>query len=184
MPPETAFSSVLTAAKTGAEWALASLYADFQPRLLRYFRAQAPSEAEDLAAETWIDAARAVKRFEGDESAFGRWLFTIAHRRLVDFRRKKGKQKEEPLAADAPSMLVARADWVAEPEEVEALACLAQLPNAYAEIVLLRVVGGFDSNEVAQIVGRKPGTVRVMQKRALERLAELLAESSTEVVTR
>ena len=66
----------------------------------------------------------------------------------------------------------------------EALACLAALPSAYAEIVLLRVVGDFDSNEVAKIVGKKPGTVRVMQKRALERLAELLTESSTGVVTR
>ena len=174
MAPRTAFSSVLTAAKTGAEWALASLYGEFQPRLLRYFRAQAPSEAEDLAAETWIDAARALSRFEGDESAFGRWLFTIAHRRLVDLRRRAGRRREEPVAAES----------IPEPGETEALACLADLPPAYAEIVLLRVVGGFDSNEVAQIVGRKPTTVRVMQKRALERLAQLLAERSREVVTR
>jgi RNA polymerase sigma-70 factor, ECF subfamily len=184
MAPRTAFSSVLTAAKTGAEWALASLYGEFQPRLLRYFRAQAPSEAEDLAAETWIDAARALSRFEGDESAFGRWLFTIAHRRLVDLRRRAGRRREEPVAADALSMLVARPESILEPGETEALACLADLPAAYAEIVLLRVVGGFDSNEVAQIVGRKPTTVRVMQKRALERLAQLLAERSREVVTR
>lgn len=184
MPPGTSFSSVLTAAKTGAEWALASLYADFQPRLLRYFRAQAPSEADDLAAESWIDAARGLKRFDGDESAFGRWLFTIAHRRLVDLRRKNGKRREEPLGADALSSLVAPSDWAPDPDETEALVCLARLPAAYAEIVLLRVVGGFDSNEVAQIVGRKAGTVRVMQKRALERLAELLAESSSKVVTK
>ena len=180
----TAFPSVLIAAKTGAEWALASLYVDFQPRLLRYLRAQAPSEAEDLAAETWIDAARALGRFEGDESAFGRWLFTIAHRRLVDFRRRSGKRREEPIAERALSSLVARTDSMPGPGEDEALACLARLPADQAEIVLLRVVGGFASNEVAQIVGRKPGTVRVMQKRALERLAEILAESSREVVTR
>jgi RNA polymerase sigma-70 factor (ECF subfamily) len=65
-----------------------------------------------------------------------------------------------------------------------ALDWLAALPPLQAEIVLLRVVGGFDSSEVGRIVGKKPGTVRVLQKRALERLAELLAESSTPVVTR
>jgi RNA polymerase sigma-70 factor (ECF subfamily) len=70
-----------------------------------------------------------------------------------------------------------------EPASEAAIALLAALPAAYAEIVLLRVVGGFDSGEVAEIVGRKPGTVRVMQKRALERLAERLAESSTRAVT-
>jgi RNA polymerase sigma-70 factor, ECF subfamily len=184
MTSGTAFSSVLTAAKTGAEWALSALYTDFQPRLLGYFRAQAPAEAEDLAAETWIDAARALSRFEGDESAFGRWLFTIGHHRLVDSRRRRGRRHEETLSPDAVAQLVSRTGWVADPVESEALAALSRLPAAYAEIVLLRVVGGFDSNEVAQIVGRKPGTVRVMQKRALERLAELLAESSREAVTR
>jgi RNA polymerase sigma-70 factor, ECF subfamily len=184
MAPGTAFSSVLTAARTGAEWALASLYADFQPRLLRYFRAQAPSEAEDLAADVWLDAARALSRFDGDESAFGRWLFTIAHRRLVDFRRKQGRRHEETLSPEAVAQLISRTGWAADPGETEALTALARVPAAYAEIVLLRVVGGFDSNEVAQILGRKPGTVRVMQKRALERLAELLVESSREPVTR
>jgi RNA polymerase sigma factor (sigma-70 family) len=183
MAPGTAFSSVLAAAKTGADWALGSLYTNFQPRLLRYFRAQAPSEAEDLAAEVWIDAARALSRFEGDEAAFGRWLFTIAHRRLVDYRRRDVRRHEEQLSDERVAELVSRREWAPEPEDRLALACLAQLPAAYAEIVLLRVIGGFDSNEVAQILGRKPGTVRVMQKRALERLAELLGESSKEVVT-
>jgi RNA polymerase sigma-70 factor, ECF subfamily len=181
MAPGTAFSSVLAAAKTGAEWALGSLYTDFQPRLLRYFRAQAPSEAEDLAADVWIDAARALNRFEGDESAFGRWLFTIAHRRLVDHRRRNGRRHEERLSN---AELASRTEWIPDPEDRLALACLALLPRPYAEVVLLRVVGGLDSNEVARILGRKPGTVRVMQKRALERLAELLVESSREVVTR
>jgi RNA polymerase sigma-70 factor (ECF subfamily) len=177
------FSSVLTAAKTGAEWALGSLYADFQPRLLGYFRAQAPSEAEDLAAEVWIDAARALNRFEGDESAFGRWLFTIAHRRLVDYRRRYGRRRAGPLPNERVAELVSQSEWVPEPEDTRALECLSDLPRQYAEVVLLRVVGGFDSNEVANILGRKPGTVRVMQKRALERLAQLLAESSDAVVT-
>jgi RNA polymerase sigma-70 factor (ECF subfamily) len=184
MVPGTAFSSVLTAAKTGAEWALSALYADFQPRLLGYFRNRARSQAEDLAAEVWIDAARGLSKFDGDASAFGRWLFTIAHRRLVDFRRRQGRRHEEPLSLEAVAELASRTDWAPESEHTEALACLARLPDAYAEIVLLRVIGGFDSNEVAQIVGRKAGTVRVMQKRALERLAELLAESSKAVVTR
>jgi RNA polymerase sigma-70 factor (ECF subfamily) len=48
------------------------------------------------------------------------------------------------------------------------------LPPAQAEIVLLRIVAGLDSYEVAAVTGRKPGTVRVMQKRALERLAEFV----------
>jgi RNA polymerase sigma factor (sigma-70 family) len=184
MPLETSFQSVLAAAQTGAEWALAKLYSDLQPQLLRYFGAQASSEAEDLATEVWIDAAQSLKRFDGDESAFRRWLFTIAHRRLVDFRRRSGRRREDLVPPEALSSHAAEFDWVAERSGAEALACLGALPPAYAEIVLLRIVGDFDSNEVASIVGKKPGTVRVMQKRALERLAELMAESPKPVVTR
>jgi RNA polymerase sigma-70 factor (ECF subfamily) len=184
MPLGTNFQSVLAAAQTGAEWALAELYSAHQPRLLRYFGAQASSEAEDLAAEVWIDAAGSLKRFDGDEAAFRRWLFTIAHRRLVDFRRRSGRRREDLAPPEALSNHAAEFDWATELSGAAALACLATLPPAYAEIVLLRVVGGFDSNEVASIVSRKPGTVRVMQKRALERLAQLMTESPKPVVTR
>jgi RNA polymerase sigma-70 factor, ECF subfamily len=180
----TRFQSVLAAAEAGAEWALAELYSDLQPQLLRYFSVQAWAEAEDLAAEVWIDAARGLSRFEGDEAAFRRWLFTIAHRRLVDFRRRSARRREEPLPAELMAGHSAGGEWALDPVSDGTLACLAALPPLHAEIVLLRVIGGFDSNEVARIVGKKPGTVRVVQKRALERLAELLTESSTPVVTR
>jgi RNA polymerase sigma-70 factor (ECF subfamily) len=61
---------------------------------------------------------------------------------------------------------------------------LATLPPDQAEILLLRVVGGLDSYEVARVTGKKPGTVRVIQKRALERLAEILTADTDGVVTR
>jgi RNA polymerase sigma-70 factor (ECF subfamily) len=66
----------------------------------------------------------------------------------------------------------------------EALSCLGLLPREWAEIVLLRVIGGLDSAEVAAITGRKAGTVRVIQKRALEQLAELLSADREKAVTR
>jgi RNA polymerase sigma-70 factor (ECF subfamily) len=178
----TRFDSILVASQAGADWALGALYLEFQPRLLRYFLAQAPAEAEDLAADVWINAANSLRRFEGDESALGRWLFTIAHRRLVDFRRRSARRRDVQLSLETLSGNTSSTAWLTEPAG-EALALLATLPSAYAEIVFLRVVGGYESAEVAEIVGRKPGTVRVMQKRALERLAEHLTESSTAAVT-
>jgi DNA-directed RNA polymerase specialized sigma24 family protein len=69
-------------------------------------------------------------------------------------------------------------------ESGNALAWLAVLRAEQAEIVFLRVVAGLESNEVALVTGKKPGTVRVIQKRALERLAELVPSASESVVTR
>ena len=61
-----------------------------------------------------------------------------------------------------------------------ALAHIARLAPDQAEVVLLRVVGGFDVDEVAAIVGKKAGAVRVLQHRALKRLSERLASERRE----
>lgn len=181
------FGDVLSAAKTGAEWALAALYRDLQPSLVRYLRAQAPVEAEDLASEVWLDAAAALGRFEGDEAAFRRWLFTIAHRRLIDFRRREVRRRaaQAPLEVWAPPDDVGdpEAEAVAASERDAALALIAGLPADQAEVVLLRVITGLDVADVAAILGKKPGTVRVLQHRGLTRLSEELARERGKRVT-
>jgi RNA polymerase sigma-70 factor, ECF subfamily len=184
MPLGQDFAATLTAARTGADWALATLYRDLQPALLRYLGAQEPGEGEDLAADVWVDVGAGLVRFEGDESAFRSWIFTIARRRLIDFRRRRTRRRTEPVPlerlADRPDL----ADAFDAVEGRGALGHLADLPPEQAEIVLLRVVAGLDSNEVAVVTGKKPGTVRVIQKRALERLADLVAAETEGAVTK
>lgn len=181
----TQFAPVLAAAKTGGEWAIAVLYREFQPKLLRYLSAQEPRDGEDLAAETWLDAAAGLVRFSGDEPGFQRWLFTIAHRRLIDLRRRRGRSPragadlseigERPGPDDTEALALAAT------ETDVALAHIAALPPDQAAVVLLRVVAGLDVADVAEIVGKKPGTVRVLQHRALTRLAERLTREGRPV---
>jgi RNA polymerase sigma-70 factor, ECF subfamily len=179
----TQFECLLPAAQGGADWALTALYRDLQPPLLRYLSAQEPAEGEDLASEVWLDVARGLPRFEGDESGFRSWVFTIARRRLVDFRRRRARRRSDRLALDQLAERPDPQDAFSTVETGGVLACLAALSREQAEIVLLRVLGGLDSNEVAAVTGKKPGTVRVLQKRALERLAELISEESRTGVT-
>jgi len=169
------FENVLSAAQAGAEWAFALLYRDLNPRLLRYLAAQAPGVGDDLAAETWLGAARRLGAFTGDEASFRAWLFTIARHKLVQHWRDAGRRPSTPVAPDAFAERPARDD----PEELalDALSTVqaarviaAALPAGQAEVVLLRVLGGLDVDQVAAITGRRPGTVRVLQHRALRRL--------------
>jgi len=179
----TDFSPALAAAQAGADWALRDLYLDLQPAMLRYLVAQEPDEGEDLASDVWVDIGRGIARFQGDESAFRCWVFTIARRRLVDLRRSRARRRTQPVPVER---LAARPD-PAEPfralESGQALSLLSSLSAEQAEVVLLRVVAELDSNEVALVMGKKPGTVRVIQKRALEQLATLLAAHAEGVVT-
>ena len=177
------FEGVIAAAKTGAEWAITALYREFGPGLLRYLRAQAPAEGEDLASEVWMNVAAGLGRFEGDEAAFRCWLFSIARRRLIDFRRREQRRRTmlnslEPAGASDGVDPAAQALMASESEAV--LAHIATLPPDQAEVVLLRVVAGLDVAEVATIVGKKAGAVRVLQHRALKRLSRRLMRERRE----
>jgi RNA polymerase sigma-70 factor, ECF subfamily len=167
--------------------ALALLYREFQPGLLRYLRAKAQADGEVLASEVWLDAAAGLRRFEGDESSFRSWLFTIAHRRLLDLHRRDARRRSllgslEGFQVGNPSDC--EAEVLAASGAEATLALIGGLPRDQAVVVLLRVVGGFDADEVATIIGKKPGTVRVLQHRALKRLAVRLAEEGRASVTR
>jgi RNA polymerase sigma-70 factor (ECF subfamily) len=179
------FEPVLAAARTGAEWALAALYRDLHPRVLRYLWARDPSEAEDLAAETWLDVARGLHRFGGDEAGFRAWVFTIARRRLLDERRSATRRLTTPLPADRLALLGETGNVEHEAlvsiEAEAALRQIAELPVDQAEVVLLRVLADLSAQEVARILGKREGTIRVLQHRALRRLArERVREAVTE----
>lgn len=170
------FGRTLAEAQEGHGSALGELFRDLYPRILRYLRALEPTEAEDLASEAWLDLANALRRFEGDERGLRALAFTIARRRLVDLQRRRARHPSVPIEVDG----VVTEGWVGDVEEEAmtalateaALARVAALPPDQAEVILLRVLGGLPVAEVARIVGKRPGTVRVIQHRALRRLAE------------
>jgi RNA polymerase sigma-70 factor (ECF subfamily) len=173
------FPSVLGAAGRGEQWALAELFRAYQPPLLRYLRAQEPGMADDLAGEVWVAVTGRLTRFEGDEAGFRSWLFTIGRRRLIDHRRRRARRRTDPVPHERLDGIVERGlggdpswlvlDRLSAQAAVDML--VADLSPDQAEVVLLRVVGGFDVPEVAQIMGRSPGSVRVLCHRALRRLA-------------
>jgi len=180
------FSDALHAARGGEEWGFALLYRDLNAPLLRYFGAQAPAEAEDLASETWLAAARGLGSFEGGERAFRAWLFTIAHRRLVQHWRGASRRPADSVDPDTVDAFLGAADTeheaLAATGAVEAARVLAEaLTPDQAQVILLRVLVGLTVEEVAVALSKRPGTVRVLQHRALRRLAE---KFSLEGVTR
>jgi len=169
------FSSTLVAAREGAEWAVAALWTSLHAPLLRFLRGLNRDAAEDVESETWIRIARGLRGFEGGESDFRAWVFTIARNRMIDWCRQAERQRATPVAADEmaamPDATDAAAAAVEELELEAALAVVRTLPRDQAEVILLRVLAGLDVARVAAIVGKRPGAVRVLQHRGLRRLA-------------
>jgi RNA polymerase sigma-70 factor (ECF subfamily) len=118
-----------------------------------------------------------LNSFTGDEQAFRAWLTVVARNTARDQARAAGRRPETP-AAELPPGRATGPDAADEALErlgtQKALRLLATLPPAQAEMVALRVVIGLEPVEVARIVGRSPGAVRVAVHRALATLAERL----------
>ena len=172
-----AFGVTLARAQAGDEAAFACIFRDVQPALLRYLRVIAP-EAEDVAGETWLQVVAGLAGFRGGEQAFRSWLFTIARHRAADAGRSRARRPAVPLeASGAAEQLMSpdSADLALEAVSAQAVVALvASLPPDQAEIIMLRVVAGLDASDVARIVGKTPGAVRVAAHRGLRRLAGLV----------
>jgi RNA polymerase sigma-70 factor (ECF subfamily) len=176
------FDHVLGLAQAGEERAITRIYRDLNPSVLRFLSAQARDAGEDLAQETWMAVAKGLPAFVGNERAFRGWVFTIARRRLVQLWRTEGRRPSIPLAPEDLALLAGAHDSpdTAVIARAAAAELVASLPQDQAEIILLRVVGGFEAAEVAEIVGRTAVAVRVLQHRALKRIGlRLGAESVT-----
>jgi RNA polymerase sigma-70 factor (ECF subfamily) len=172
------FPVVLRAAAAGDEGAFERLWHDLQPRLLRYFGVIAPGTAEDLASETWLAVIGTIGRFQGNEPAFRAWVFTIARHKVLDWRRRAARRGTEDLPANGLIEQAAHDDPAADALEGfstrAALAEVATLPADQAEAIVLRVVAGLAVDRVADIMGKRPGTVRVLTHRGLRRLSQRL----------
>lgn len=186
MRPED-FSEILAEAREGKGWALGALFHDLHPRIVRYLRAFEPVDAEDLASDTWLDVTSALDVFQGDQRTLRAFALSVARNRVLDLRpyaRRSilppGPDLQEEVSvyeidhvdeAGEDMPVVAVDDHgVAEIATDAALDRVAALPRDQADVVLLTILGELSVDEVADIVGTRPDTVRVIQHQALVRL--------------
>lgn len=172
------FDDVLPAARRGSEDAWAQLYDDLAPVLLGYLRGRGALDPEDLLGETWVQVVRHIDEFRGDERGFRSWVFTIAHRRLIDGRRSQRRRPEDLSPAEDLEPALPAVE--AEPEALatlgteEVVGLLDHLTEDQREVLLLRLVGGLRLAEIAEVTGRPRQAVKSLQKRGIEHLRRLV----------
>jgi RNA polymerase sigma-70 factor (ECF subfamily) len=171
-------SAAIGLAQRGDGSAFRVLYRAVQPGLHRYLRVLVGQDAEDVASEAWLQIARDLTSFRGDEDGFRAWAATIARRRALDHLRQRRRRPVTAAPAEWLPEQPARDDTAAAAIEAmtteAALALIATLPRDQAEAVVLRVVVGLDARSAAEVLGKRPGAVRTAAYRGLRTLAARL----------
>lgn len=181
MTESTSFDDLIRSARAGDAESLGHIWEMLNPRVVAYLAARTSGDAEDLASETWIGVAGALDRFAGNQQRFEAFVFTIARRRLIDKRRADGRRPVQPTTAEALDRISpsgnTESDALEQLEERELIELVKrELPTAQAEVFFLRVVAGLDVAQTAEVLGKRPGTVRVLQHRALAKLSAVLPD--------
>ena len=164
------FAQRLSRARDGDEAAWAEIYAELAPVVLGYLRANGAPDPEDVLSEAFLQVARDIGGFEGDQASFRAWVFTITHHRLIDARRRSARRPVE-LSPEPPEPRARVADAAEEAlnriglERVQEV--LAGLSDEQREVLLLRLVGDLSIESVARAMGKRPGAVKALQRRGL-----------------
>jgi RNA polymerase sigma factor (sigma-70 family) len=169
---------LVDAAREGSVAAFERIYRALAAPVLSYLRWHRVSDPEGLTNDVFAQVHRKLGSFQGDEQGFRSWVFTIAHHRMIDDRRRSQRQptvdgdvdvEEHRSTGDVEddAFAVLGSDRVRELLEV--------LSADQRAVVLLRVVADLSVEEVARILGKREGAIKALQHRAMGALRRHLA---------
>ena len=175
-PPDAGpppLGSLVDDARAGCPRAFEHIYRALAGQVSSYLRWHRASDPDGLTNDVFVQVHRNLCTFEGDDTGFRSWLFTIAHHRMIDDRRRAHRQPSVQCDLDAGDEL-----GMGDVEE-DALAVLAHdqvrdlvavLSPDQRDVVLLRIVADLSVEDVARLLGKHEGAVKALQHRALAAL--------------
>ena len=164
-------------ARDGDPDAWEELYVRSYPRLHDYARRRLPTteEAADAVSEAFARAFAGIGRFRWRGAGFDGWMYGIVRNVILESHRDRVRPPMswlDPIGEEpGPIEYV-----LAREEGAEVRAAFAKLGADDQEVLELRVVGGLDAKQVAKVLGKRAGAVRMAQSRALGRLRALMLE--------
>ena len=170
---EDTIDSLVARAAKGDHVAFGALYDAYAERLYRYvrFRVRDPLDTEDLVQRIFLKVIEALPRYEARGTPFGAWLFRLAHNAVIDHVRVQ--RPSESLETQ-----LERASTARDPEQAalatlemdEVTLALGTLTAEQREVIAYRFFGGLTPAEVGRIMGKREGSIRALQFRALAAL--------------
>jgi len=166
----------LQKAQNGDSEAFAQLYDLFAEKIYRfiYFRVGHKEVAEDVLSDTFVKGWQKINQVNAP-SALSGWLYQIARNNIIDYYRIK---KDFVALEEVENILEDAVNPIDETnlslDQKRILVVLNQLPAEQQEVIRYKFFEDLSNEEIAYVMGKTEGAIRVIQHRAINRLKDIL----------
>lgn len=171
--------------------AFGELYEQYYSPIFAYIlkRTASLEASQDICSEVFFKAFHNLAQFHWRDVPFSSWLYRIANNEIANHYREKGQQLSSlkevfystpftDTTADS-EMIEAEAELMKQEEFLTLHAVIARLPLKYQEVITLRFFQDKQLKEIAEILGKREGTVKSLIHRGLAKLRELMEQNAT-----
>jgi len=175
MPEPLDEKKLLERARQLDERALSDIHARYYGEIYRYalYRTSRAEIAEDIASEVFMRLLNALHTGRAPQTTLRGWLFGVANHLVADHFRSAPRESvelDENLAAPSTPAAEAELNW----QRTQIQTAMRQLTHEQQHALALRFAEGFSVEETANVMGKTPNAVRVLQFRAVEALKRVL----------
>ncbi len=157
------------------------IYDNFAPRIYNYiyFRTTDPQLAEDLTSQVFLKALENREVFKRTGAPMINWLYAIAHNLVIDaYRRSRDNLGLEDVAVFGSGSPTPAEECEYHFEKDVLRNAVERLTPDQKQVLILKFIDGMTTEEVGVQIGKRVGTVRALQMRALRSLNKLLEENN------
>ena len=171
--------------------AFGELYDEHYSRIFGYVlkRTASVASAEDITSEVFFKALNNLHKFHWKGVPFSAWLYRISNNEIANHFRKNGHRQLEldtvsnsldySLPSSESELLDAEAELKKHGDFLLLHECIRKLPIGYQEVIVLRFFEKKRIREIAEILGKREGTVKSLLYRCLAKLKKLMEQSAT-----
>jgi RNA polymerase sigma-70 factor, ECF subfamily len=170
-------------ASAGNFEAFGKLYGSYLDQIYRYvfYQVKDKMTAEDITEEVFVKAWKAIGSCKGKGKTFSAWLYRIAHNHMINTLRSMQKcvSIEQGNMAEFHDSGLEIEKRLEHQELLELVACL---PENQRQVIILKFITGQNNHDIARIMDKREGAIRILQMRALTALRQRLGSEGSEQV--
>ncbi|MEK9154666.1 MAG: sigma-70 family RNA polymerase sigma factor [Patescibacteria group bacterium] len=174
--------NIIERAIGGEASAFGLLYDHYQPQIYRfvYLKVSHREEAEDLTHQVFLSAWQNITKYQYQGHLFSSWLYSIARNKVIDHYRTRKPLTNIEFVAETEIQINSNGelnlDGRIEMEKVKK-AIVSLLNDTEQDVIIMKFVEDLSQKEIAEIINKSEGAIKVIQHRALKKLKDSLNQN-------